>query len=145
MERQTKFVFLFAAVTLAIYFPVALWTKYSVPELNVPGEKLLLRGNFIQGKSGSRFAGHAYLVPVLKQFDGLADSANSTRSPLVIYEDDHPLGPPHSDHLDIQDIGKGRYSHWKGTGLLFSTSDNSDPNVNGRAYWVVIPSLQEPK
>ena len=27
----------------------------------------------------------------------------------------------------------------KDLGILLSTSDNSDPNVNGRAYWAVLP------
>jgi hypothetical protein len=50
-----------------------------------------------------------------------------------------PGGPAHSDHYDIEAIGRGRYSHWKDLGLLLSTSDNTDPNKNGRAYWAVIP------
>ena len=34
----------------------------------------------------------------------------------------------------IEDLGGGRYSHWESQALYFSTSDNSDPNVNGRIY-----------
>ncbi|KAB2861890.1 MAG: hypothetical protein F9K39_12160 [Exiguobacterium chiriqhucha] len=58
-----------------------------------------------------------------------------TRSLLMLYEDDHPLGPPHSKHDDIRERGGGRYSHWE-EWILFSTSDNTDPNRNGRKYWV---------
>jgi len=30
----------------------------------------------------------------------------------------------------------GRYSHWTENVLFFSTSDNSDPNENGREYMI---------
>jgi len=52
------------------------------------------------------------------------------------------------DHRDIQEIGRGRYSHWNDNpesgwrtirGMLFSASDNSDPRTNGRHYWAVLP------
>jgi hypothetical protein len=70
----------------------------------------------------------------------LADDAdNQDRSPIVLYEDDHPLGPAHSSHTDIARLGGGRYSHWKTQGMVFSSSDNSDPNANGRRYWSVLP------
>jgi hypothetical protein len=52
-------------------------------------------------------------------------------SRLVILEDDKPLGPDHSGHKDIEDVGKGRYSHWidneNTVYVYFSASDNSDP------------------
>jgi len=44
----------------------------------------------------------------------------------------------HTIHGDIAKQGSGRYSHW-GNSLVFSASDNSDPNTNGRSYWVVQP------
>jgi hypothetical protein len=71
----------------------------------------------------------------------IADTeASPQRSPLIIYEDGKPLGPAHSLHADISKYGNGRFSHWKNTGFIFSTSDNSDPNLNGREYWAVLPS-----
>jgi hypothetical protein len=63
------------------------------------------------------------------------DEARSS-SPLRLYENDAPLGPPHAPHFDIRNRG-GAYSHWKGE-LYFSTSDNSDPNQNGRRYEIVL-------
>ena len=54
-------------------------------------------------------------------------------SSLVVLEDGRPLGPSHSLHTAIAGGGAGRFSHWGGR-LLFSTSDNSDPRRNGRAY-----------
>jgi hypothetical protein len=144
-DSQSKRVFSAVAILFAVYFPVAFWVRYSDPEeLKISGEKVLFRGQFLQGRPAWGYAGHAYLIRNLKQFEGLADSPeDGSRSPLVIYENDRPLGPPHSAHVDIQNIGEGRYSHWRGTGLMFSTSDNSNPNVNGRVYWVVVPSSQQ--
>ena len=55
------------------------------------------------------------------------------RSPLRLFEDDRALGPSHSLHSQIRNTGRGAYSHWR-SDLMFSTSDNSDPNRNGRVY-----------
>jgi hypothetical protein len=60
-------------------------------------------------------------------------------SPVMIYEEDKPLGPAHSSFADISKLGHGRFSYWIGQGLIFSTSDGSDPNSNGRRYWAVVP------
>ncbi len=57
------------------------------------------------------------------------------RSRVVLLEDGTPLGEAHALHDDIRKIGNGRYSHW-GETLFFSTSDNTDPNTNGRQYEV---------
>jgi hypothetical protein len=60
-------------------------------------------------------------------------------SPVMIYEDGKPLGPAHSNFADISKLGHGRFSWWTGQGFIFSTSDGSDPNDNGRHYWAVVP------
>ncbi|NQV99833.1 MAG: SGNH/GDSL hydrolase family protein [Rhodospirillales bacterium] len=59
-------------------------------------------------------------------------------SPLRVYEDDRLLGPAHCLHDTIRRQGGGCFSHWKST-LYFSTSDNSNPNTNGRTYRLAIP------
>jgi SAM-dependent methyltransferase len=68
---------------------------------------------------------------------GLARLANGpsalTHSTLVVYEDGVPLGPAHSHRDDIRIGGRGRFNHWQDQ-LFFSSSDNSDPNINGRRY-----------
>jgi hypothetical protein len=80
--------------------------------------------------------GYSYVVD-LPDLERLADTIeNATRSPLVICEDDRLMGPAHSFHQGIRESGRGRFSHW-GTDLLFSTSDNSDPNTNGRSYQAI--------
>ncbi len=96
--------------------------------------------------------GHAFSVPLTRAvkitwpaafffpLDG--DSVDSpTRSSLRIYENGAPLGPAHSIHQDIMMKGGGRFSHWH-TDLRFSATDNSDPQINGRNYRIIItPSL----
>jgi hypothetical protein len=65
-------------------------------------------------------------------------STAETASKLVLCEGNAQLGPAHTPHTEIAKDGKGRYSHW-GTTLVFSTSDNSDPNTNARIYTLVQP------
>ncbi len=81
--------------------------------------------------------GHAWYAP----FTNFADRADSTefpeRSTLVLLENGKPLWARHAQHLDVRNLGCGRYSHWNGI-LLFSTSDNSDPNTNKRKYEYVF-------
>ena len=67
-------------------------------------------------------------------------SDDAVRSRLELWENGIQLGPRHAAHLEIENEGGGRYSHWRG-GLIFSTRDGSDPNVNGCGYAV---SLGEP-
>jgi pectate lyase len=75
--------------------------------------------------------GYAYKVSPIS-VSGDSNEA-PTASTLKVYENGVALGPAHSVHTDIRDLGKGRFSHW-GTGLYFSTSDNSSPLTNGRKY-----------
>lgn len=69
----------------------------------------------------------------------LGESPNSQKaSSLLLFEDSRSLGPGSASHWEIRQYGKGRFSHW-GRQLYFSTSDNTDPVVNGRTYAVVLP------
>lgn len=63
------------------------------------------------------------------------------RSTLQLYEDDTPLGPAQSPLYEIAVLGHGRYMHWKHnySAFAFSSSDGTDPNTNGRTYWVERP------
>lgn len=76
----------------------------------------------------------------------------ANRSQLELFEDGRPLGPAHSLHAAIREAGAGRYSHWAevdacddlgfySSCLYFSTSDNSDPNANGRKYSIVLDGV----
>lgn len=65
------------------------------------------------------------------------DNLNAlTSSSLLLFEDGHLLGPAHVSHDEIRAQGTGRYSHWLSK-LYFSTSDDTDPNLNGRTYTII--------
>lgn len=97
---------------------------YALPPGKV--DRGLLRGTFLLE------SGHAYLMPV-KYVDGDIRSAQ-------LYEDGRPLGPANSGIPEIEAKGAGRfalvrnYPNYLGPVLLLSTSDNTDPNTNGRRY-----------
>ena len=74
--------------------------------------------------------GRCWGVAVLDEGD---DLTVGDISQLELFEDDRSLGPSHAQHIDIVESGAGAYSHWMRY-LLFSTSDGSDPNTNGRLY-----------
>jgi hypothetical protein len=84
--------------------------------------------------------------PLFMPLRNLIDSDEfPERSPLRLLENDAPLGPAHAMHARISEHGRGSYSHWTGNVVLFSTSDNSDPNTNGREYraeWIVADTDQ---
>jgi hypothetical protein len=116
----------------AVYDPVLLIPKAT-------GHMVELQRPFIKFDT-SEFA---VLVPDYwfgKMTDNLTDP---TRSSVLLFEDDRPIGPPHS--LDLSEKGHGRFSHaiwptnFAQAAFLFSSSDNSDPNTNGRAYWALLP------
>jgi hypothetical protein len=111
-----------ALAVLAIYLPVA----YYLQSTFVPSPQPIY----------PRFSGGGFaFVMRAPEFDQLADSSSEpNRSPVVLTEDAKPLGPAHSKHPDISRLGHGRFSHWQGIGIVFSTGDNSDPNKNGRRY-----------
>ena len=128
-DKRTKWACALAGI--ALYFSVALALKYSyVPPAAPQGEKIALRRPF--SKFGN--AGFTSNVPELGASSNSVD--HLTKSRVIVYENDRPLGPPHSMHGDIAALGLGRFSHW-GDVIAFSTSDNTDPNSNGRKYWAV--------
>ncbi len=125
-----------AFIASAIYFPAALSLKYSYVEPRQPeGVVLRLTRPFeqIQGNDVSAVAD----APSL---DSLADTPEfPERSPFILYENETPLGPAHREHDEIAKYGHGRFSHWHGSGFVFSSSDGTNPSSNGRTYWVVQP------
>jgi len=83
--------------------------------------------------------GHCFAIQRV-DLDGGDTQTDPMRSSLLLYEDGTPLGPPHSIHDAIAELGKGQYSHWSDT-IYFSASDNSDPRHNGRRYHAGLPVL----
>lgn len=75
--------------------------------------------------------GHCYMVQVPDYLTSDKDGV----SKLMIFENSIPLKHPHAIHSEIEELGAGRYSHWE-SWILFSTTDNTDPNSNGRVYSV---------
>jgi hypothetical protein len=62
----------------------------------------------------------------------------SPPSASMVYENGIPLGPGNSNAPSISCIGRGRYQ-FRYDRLHFSTSDNTDPRVNGRYYEIRWP------
>jgi len=94
------------------------------------------------GEAGLAWQAAKHMLPVdLEALSPYADDpkVEGGYSPVMIYEDGKPLGPAHSNFRDISKLGQGRFTYWIVQGLIFSTSDGSDPNTNGRRYWAVVP------
>ncbi|MBB6235787.1 pectate lyase [Pedobacter sp. AK013] len=79
--------------------------------------------------------GYAYKIS--ESIPGGDNSTSKEQSILRLFENGVELGPAHSVHDDIRNLGKGRFSHW-GTTVIFSASDNTDPRTNGRSYTYVM-------
>lgn len=78
--------------------------------------------------------GFAYAISMPAELAPMADDgADHMRSRVMVFENGQPLGIAHCMHDAIRNHGAGRFSHWGGD-LVFSASDNSDPNTNGRTY-----------
>ena len=134
-NRRTKLVAIL--VTTTAYLGLAVWSRATWVDPRPPGRIVIrIKGPF-ETFPGTHMAVYHGLDELKSQADSTADPKHS---PIQLYEDGRLLGPPHSSHHDIATIGEGRYSHWGSQGLVFSTSDNSDPDTNKRAYWVVVPN-----
>jgi cephalosporin hydroxylase len=71
-------------------------------------------------------------------FAGKGDTLDAPSSSSVrLFEDGSELGPGHSMHATIEDLGGGAFSHWDEM-LVFSTSDGSSPFENGRNYQILF-------
>jgi len=86
-------------------------------------------------------SGHAFVVSLPKAarwlvFADPPDWGHASENTLQLSEDGRALGPAHSDHQSVRELGGGRYSFWdpQASMLYFSTSDQSDPRTNARRY-----------
>ena len=72
------------------------------------------------------------------------DGLSGELSTLRVFEDGREIGPAHSPHRDIRELGGGRFSHWGGV-LYLSSSDNRSPLSPGRNYMALVeePSREE--
>jgi hypothetical protein len=92
----------------------------------------------------SHSGGHCFTAPVAEDTPEGDDVILQKRSSLRLFEDGFELGPPHSLHDGIAAHGGGRFSHW-GRGLMFSSSDGSDPRSSGRTYRILYPLQDNPQ
>lgn len=65
-----------------------------------------------------------------------------TASTIRVFENGVEIGPAHSSHQDIRNLGKGRFSHKSGF-LFLSASDNSNPRTNGKKYTYTVGGQAE--
>ena len=78
----------------------------------------------------------------LPKLIGLSDNLeNPKRSTMMLYEDNIPMGFAHVPLHHIEIHGNSRYTHWNEK-LYFSTTDNSDPNLNRREYTYRLNMLE---
>jgi hypothetical protein len=110
-----------------IYFAVATYLEktYVPPPSPTDGQVWLPR------PLGSDTA----FVSTFELLDGCADNNDQPfRSPVIVYENGKPLGPAHTM---IDGISKAAFSHWQTIGIIFSDSDDHNPNINRKRYTVL--------
>jgi hypothetical protein len=126
----------FVSLDLLEYFDASTGTNCAAGGSCCPNGQML-----IVSPPLSPLEGYAYKVSI-PQLSSFGDTAEwATRSPAVMCEDDHQIGPGHAPFLEIVQKGAGRFSHYNDM-VVFSSSDNTDPNSNGRRYKIVIPSAR---
>ena len=117
------------AIVMTSFF-ISLWTMDYLSPPCPRGEAVALKRPFSKQGALSFFA---LASPLSSQSD---TAEVPRRSPFVVCENNRALGPAHSSPGVIATSGGGRFSH-SGSGFYFSSSDNTDPNSNGRNYWAV--------
>jgi hypothetical protein len=129
-----------AVGAIAVYFSAALWLKHSYAGIPKPAGMVFRLDRPIFNLQDSDVA----FVVKAPSLDHLSDTMKfPERSPFALYENTTALGPAHAEHTEIRQYGHGRFSHWNGSGFIFSSSDGTDPKSNGRTYWAVIPPPAE--
>jgi hypothetical protein len=142
-----------ALAAFGIYFALAGWAKVAYVDPTPAGEAVVQPMRLPRVPSGKivvqlkrpfepfgKLGVVCYQLRSHEDFEAIADTdEDRERSPVLLYENDQLLGPPHSGMEDIAARGQGRYLHGR-RGLIFSASDNSFINTNGRTYWAVLPN-----
>jgi hypothetical protein len=134
MRRRLKVALAVAAT--AAYFATAAYLKSSFVE----PDHTVIRGTFRRvDNSNAYYVNDPVIFGPTEAYTVTDTEVLPTRSRVRLFEDDRELGPAHSDRPDIMLFGSGRFTHVMGPIPVFimSTSDNSDPNTNGRTYRAV--------
>jgi len=96
-----------------------------------PATRLAAQASLELAPPFAPWQGHAFTLGMPPEWP--SDAPGRQDSQLVLLEDGVELGPAHALHAVIRESGAGALSHWNGT-LIFSSSDGTDPNTNGRRY-----------
>jgi len=85
-----------SALIYALFVPLAVWAGHFHAPRPMPPEPRwqLLRFDHIEG-----FAFRSRPLQFIQLED---DQLDAQQSPLILYEDDKPIGPAHSVHYDIE-------------------------------------------
>jgi len=131
--KSIRVIIVLVALTVAFFANPSLLRSFAGGQVCPGGARVNLK------KPYPSDSGHAYSA-IIPQFTDVSDTTDTPqRSRITLCENGRALGPAHSLHDDIRKLGNGRFSHWVAR-VIFSSSDNSDPNTNGREYVVVIPN-----
>lgn len=137
ISQLTPYPYAIAALQAAGMDEDALWATELSSALPEPFEEVLdpekIRPQYPNGFRGK--AGFSYVYALEH---GSPSDKGGTRSQIMLLEDGVPL-TGHAAHMKIIEEGGGIFSHWGARGLIFSSSDNTDPRTNGREYRVVYP------
>jgi hypothetical protein len=144
MLAARKFRLIWGALAATVYFTAAIWLRGSFVDPTPEGRIVIqLIPPFERHKHAA--VGQPEQTQRLDAFGDDSEIEGDSRSPIMIYENGYRLGPAHSNFFEIYGLGGGRFAHWRGKGIAFSASDNSDPNTNGRSYWAVLPDVSVPE
>ena len=139
MTRSAKIIC--AAAAIAAYFAAATWLKSSFDDPRPQGRIVVQLLPPYDRVGGLAF--RPLLTPGASALiTGLGDDPaveDDRRSPLVLYENKTLISRGHSTFADIANTGSGHLAYWTTGELIFSSSDKTDPNRNGRFYWAVVP------
>ncbi|MBR0801703.1 hypothetical protein JQ615_40880 [Bradyrhizobium jicamae] len=130
MSRNDLFVFSILAFVSLAAIGFGIWSPSSFDPID---PHLLVR-------PFRHILGNSYLANVAVRGIPADEEGRMDQSTLQLYEGDRPLGPQHVSSDQIAMEGRGTYLYWQtdnGKVIIFSTSDNTDPNTNERTYRVL--------
>lgn len=90
----------------------------------------------LEVESATFIDGYAYQVPLGVNW---MNQKSMRQPPVNVYEDGVLLKRPNAKIFAVKNLGKGRFFVQDGY-LYISTSDNSDPKINGRNYEIEWPT-----
>ena len=131
-QRKSTANYLYALGIIILITPGILVALYAHAILHLPFAEQRIT---LQAKDAKRERGYQYILPLGINWMSQADLG---LSPAVVYESGVPMALPNSKPKSIRYDGNGRYSVSEGN-LLFSSSDNTDPRINGRKYELAWP------